>query len=321
MDKKVIRLKESSMCRFRPGFISNDWLKLVMSFPDAFGRTGYDAFKKHDIVLVSKNERADLGFAKGISKVKGIPRSKCVLWRGEPPIYDVYFGPMLRNKSYLDEHLGVMSYYKDEYDCVRISGPQNAFHYYNLYFRNVDRKLLCTVLTNKTISVFINGFIFHDTKNHSLMGYRRYMDRVFCDNFEEDYVSYGRGWDSRCFKGKLREWTDMFKVLGQHKFAFVPENSSYSGYVSDKIINAMCCGAIPIYSGAPDVEDYIPKNCMLLTANYSEKELIRKIKNMSFSEYFRYRNNIRKFLTSKKTNIYSSYCFAEKIANIIEENL
>ena len=318
----MIRLKESTMCRYRPGFINDMWLKEALSFPDALGRTGHEAFEEHDIKIVSREEKADVGFAKGISKVKGVPRKRCVLWRGEPPIYDLYFGLCLRNKSYLDEHLGIMSYYKDEYDCVHISGPQNAFSYYKKYFLNDRKKFLCMILSNKSFGVFLNGIVLPETRKHSLMQYREHMDNKFCELLgTEKYESYGKGWNPKCFKGPLKVWADMHKTLGEHKFAFVPENSSYPGYVSDKIINAMCCGAIPIYAGAPDISEYIPRNTFIKSTSYKPEDLVKRMEATSFSEYQKYRNAIRKFVTSNQSDMYSSYCFAEKIANIIEENL
>jgi len=317
----MIRLKESSMFKYRPGFIADNWLETVLYFPDALGRTGYDAFREHDIELVTNTSHADVGFAKGISKVKGVPRKKCILWKGEPPIYDVFFGPFLRNKSYLKEHLAVMSYYKEN-GSIHANGPQNGFSFYKQYFDGNDRNFLCMILTNKTFSTFLNSLIFWDTKEHCLMKYREFMDRKFCDLLgEKKYVTYGRGWDERCFRGSLPNWNDMYKVLAQHRFAFVPENSSYPGYVSDKIINAMCCGCIPIYEGAPDVDEFIPRNCFIHARKYPPKELIERLNHISFSEYQRFRNNIRKFVTTEQSDMYSSYKFCEKIANIIEERL
>jgi hypothetical protein len=318
----MIRIKESTMSKYRLGYVEDTWLKEVLGYPDALGRTGFDMFKEHDITLVSKEEKADVGLAKGISKVKGVPRKRCVLWRGEPPIYDIFHGLNLTNINYLKEHLGVISYYKDDNDwIVHSSGPQNAFSYYNKYFKLNHRNFLCMILRNKEFSTFLNGLILPKTKKHNLTHYRKHMDKEFSDLLGQKYHSYGRGWDKRCFQGSLPVWEDMFFILSKYKFAFVPENSSYPGYVSDKIINAMCCGAVPIYKGAPDVNEYLPRDTFIKSDGYPVKELITKLESMTFSEYQRYRTKIREFVTTEKSDMYSSYRFAEKIANIIEENL
>lgn len=54
--------------------------------------------------------------------------------------------------------------------------------------------------------------------------------------------------------GKRQPWVhevrDFFK---DYKFVITFENGIHSGYVTEKIYNAMLCNAIPIYLGAPDV--------------------------------------------------------------------
>jgi hypothetical protein len=50
-----------------------------------------------------------------------------------------------------------------------------------------------------------------------------------------------------------------FHFLAQHKFNICYENSSYPGYVTEKIFHALYCSTIPIYWGSPTVEiDFNP---------------------------------------------------------------
>lgn len=52
---------------------------------------------------------------------------------------------------------------------------------------------------------------------------------------------------------------DKIEFLKEYKFAFAFENSSYPGYVTEKISDVMLGGAIPIYYGSPRiVEEYNP---------------------------------------------------------------
>ena len=51
-----------------------------------------------------------------------------------------------------------------------------------------------------------------------------------------------------------------FHFLAQHKFNICYENSSYPGYVTEKLFHAFYCSTIPIYWGSPTVEmDFNPE--------------------------------------------------------------
>ena len=56
-------------------------------------------------------------------------------------------------------------------------------------------------------------------------------------------------------------------LLRQYKFAICFENSYAPGYVTEKIVNAIAGGAIPIYRGAPDVGLYFNTKRMI---NYDD---------------------------------------------------
>jgi len=57
------------------------------------------------------------------------------------------------------------------------------------------------------------------------------------------------------YKGVIRSKA---AVLSKMKFNVVIENMYWDGYVSEKVFDALQVGCIPIYFGAPDIEDYIP---------------------------------------------------------------
>jgi hypothetical protein len=52
-------------------------------------------------------------------------------------------------------------------------------------------------------------------------------------------------------------------VLGAHKFAICFENSILQGWITEKIFDCFFAGAVPVYWGAPDIEQYIPKHCFV----------------------------------------------------------
>ena len=66
---------------------------------------------------------------------------------------------------------------------------------------------------------------------------------------------YGRGLRIRRAKGDLGNKAD---ALMPYQFSICMENGIWADYVSDKIIDAVLCRAIPIYAGATNIKTHIP---------------------------------------------------------------
>ena len=113
---------------------------------------------------------------------------------------------------------------------------------------------------------------------------------------------------------------ERFEVISKYKFNFCPENSSFYGYVTEKPFQSMLCGSVPLYIGAPDVEDILSDGTYIDVRRFGANELVNYIKNMSDKEYNGYRKRMKKFVTTEKSNIYSSYNFAQKLVKVLEEN-
>jgi hypothetical protein len=64
----------------------------------------------------------------------------------------------------------------------------------------------------------------------------------------------------------------------QYKFVICFENSYAKGYITEKIVNAIAGGAIPIYKGAPDIGRYFNRNRIIDFADYGSFDaMIEKI--------------------------------------------
>jgi hypothetical protein len=57
-------------------------------------------------------------------------------------------------------------------------------------------------------------------------------------------------------RNKYREKTRVFE---QYKFALAIENANDVDYVTEKVWDALSAGAIPVYGGAPNVNDFVPE--------------------------------------------------------------
>ena len=51
--------------------------------------------------------------------------------------------------------------------------------------------------------------------------------------------------------------TVLLEIYNQYKFVICFENSKTAGYVTEKIFNVMMAGSVPIYDGAPNIDEYV----------------------------------------------------------------
>lgn len=163
--------------------------------------------------------------------------------------------------------------------------------------------------------------------------------RWFEENHPEDFDLYGFGWNKYLFTNKyyflneVKIFKRLFKpnfpsykgtikskneTLKKYKFSICYENvKDISGYITEKIFDCFFAGCVPVYLGAPNIKKYIPKNTFInknLFKNYSE--LYDYMSNLELSDYKKYLENIKYFVTSEKFNSFSIDYF---IQNIIGE--
>lgn len=72
------------------------------------------------------------------------------------------------------------------------------------------------------------------------------------------------------------------EFMRPYKFCIAYENSSYPGYVTEKIMDCFYAGCIPIYWGSPSVyRDFNPKRILNRLDFNSDEELIDRIKELN----------------------------------------
>ena len=212
------------------------------------------------------------------------------------------------------------------------------FSYYldlkNFPYPNNKRKLVAMINSNK--------FIRHPNEIYSE---RRKIINWFEKNNLTDFDLYGEGWNKYLFKFYPFTFFNRFhnfrmflnkkfnknflvykgqvmdkrQTLKKYKFAFCFENSnSYDGYITEKIFDAFFSGTIPIYFGAPDIQDYIPENCYIDYRKFINlKELYKKLRNINSNEIINYQDNIKSFLKSSKYDQFELKLSTNKIIETI----
>ncbi len=180
-------------------------------------------------------------------------------------------------------------------------------------------------------------------KSHPLELYTERIKAIrwFEENHPEDFDLYGIGWDRYFFKGilsRLNRFNALRKimikpkypsyrgavnskreVLQRYKFAICYENAKdVPGYITEKIFDCFFAGCVPVYWGAPNVTEYIPKNTFIDKRNFnSYEELYKYLKNMSDREYVNYLDAIKDFVQSERMYPFSAEYFADTLSNEI----
>ncbi len=130
------------------------------------------------------------------------------------------------------------------------------------------------------------------------------------ENHPQDIRFYGRKWNEfketlpsdlhpffdTQYKGVVE---DKIQTIATSKFTIAFENYRFDDYVTEKIYDAMAAGSVPIYSGAPNIETYVPKACFIDYHQFNDMEkLYHFIKTMDDATYKTYLKCMKDFMTN-----------------------
>jgi hypothetical protein len=170
--------------------------------------------------------------------------------------------------------------------------------------------------------------------------------RWFEKNHPSDFDLYGTNWNKNTFFGsrwlgllnKLNITRKIFApiyssyrgrvlrkkpILEKYKFAICYENAkNHSGYITEKIFDCFFSGCVPIYWGADNILDYIPKDTFIDKRNFSSNsDLYAYISNMNDSVYNKYIENINKFISTSESYAFSNELFSKEIIDEVISHL
>jgi len=163
-----------------------------------------------------------------------------------------------------------------------------------------------------------------------------------------DFALYGRGWEKpkaaftpkdkvvrrfkrlatqlfgyRPFPSYRGTVIDKGDVYRNSKFAYCYENTkNLENYITEKIFDAMMYGCVPIYWGAQNVLDFIPKDCFIDRRNFdSQNSLHDYLKSMTSKVYQAYQDSIYEFLRSDKILPFKAETYATRVVDEIIQDL
>ena len=145
---------------------------------------------------------------------------------------------------------------------------------------------------------------------------------------------FGRGWDvlhhlPTHWREELTRVDVRARALGPtekqatvsgFKFTLAMENFEYPGYVTEKIIDALAAGSIPLYWGAPDIDDFIPADLFVDLRKFSSpQDLIAYLAAMDEHTGMAMINRGQEFLASEAGEVFSFERQGELIIDIASQ--
>jgi len=153
------------------------------------------------------------------------------------------------------------------------------------YFLNNPVELPSTPFSSKHLCLFISRNGLNENKAN-LWDY-------LCLEYAEDvhHISqyYSEIESVSCYSG-----AELLNVFSKYKFIVVMENTHQEGYITEKIFNVFQSGAIPIYDGAPDINNFINPESFL---SFNDDDILEKIDYLKDNE-----KEYNKIINAQKIN-------------------
>jgi hypothetical protein len=203
-----------------------------------------------------------------------------------------------------DKYVDFSKYIKNNFCVDRItfkSREENKADWKN-------RKLACLIAGAKM-------------SNHSLELYSERIKIIkwFEHNHPDEFDLFGNGWDQLGFSSFRGKSSNKLETLSGYKFSFAFENAKgINGYITEKILDCLKAGIVPVYLGAPNVGTWIPANCFVDARNFgSYEEIFDFLVGMNQTEYDHYIDNIHDFIESENFAIFTSELFVRNLCDVI----
>ena len=232
---------------------------------------------------------------------------------------------LVDNKKYFKINFSIPIHFEE-----KIIIPRTAFN---------TKKLLCMVSSNK-----------YSSHPRELYSERIRAIRFMEQNHSKEFDLYGVGWDYPVMHNGfandtlinaaiLKFWPKLPRIfrlkqfssyrgtikskgdyLPKYKFAICYENEiGARGYISEKILDSLRYGCVPVYLGDPNICDRIPKDCFIDKRDYSTYEsLYERIACIGEEEHKTYLNKIERFLNSEKIYPFTIDAFINSFEKLLD---
>ncbi|MEI8314792.1 MAG: glycosyltransferase family 10 [Verrucomicrobiota bacterium] len=142
---------------------------------------------------------------------------------------------------------------------------------------------------------------------------------------------FGSGWDS--LDNLPHEWakrlsgsrqifhgqcSDKVVLSSHYRFTITFENTAYPGYVTEKLIDGLIAGTVPVYLGAPDITAQVPDAAFIDTRVLGSREaIIERMQQLTESEALTIISAGRAFLKSPHGQRHSHEGFGDWVVSLL----
>lgn len=294
---------------FDPYAYRDECGRLFCALREALIQAGYqvkftwDAQNLRDVAAIISFGAADSQF---LTNLRRYPKGKCFLFIFESPIWL----PELYSKNLIGYFGRVYTLSKAMVDGNRFflfHYPQPRLEMIEGVYDFSEKKLCAMIASAKTSSL-----------PESLYRERFQVIEFFTHQGLGDFDLYGPGWEG------TPNWRGIipgkWEVLKQYRFSFCYENvGNTPGYLTEKIFDSMVAGCVPIYWGAPDITDYVPKGCFIDRRDFATtSDVYQFIKAMDQETYEGYLKEIRTYLAGPQAKLFSIDHFVDTVLSEIK---
>jgi alpha(1,3/1,4) fucosyltransferase len=255
------------------------------------------------------------------------------------------------------EGVGYEKHFSHQSNLRKFFWPQVENGVIEHLWNNKDRGFLTMISSNKATLPYLQvsrgqnpiGFKISLNKNPGLKHSELYSERIRALATLQGLGTvdlYGYGWDislyqilrnmpynqrfpymywknrkalRAIYKGAVKS---KYETLSRYRFALCFENMAMLGYITEKIFDCFFVGTIPIYLGAPDVENYIPKSCFIDMRDFDNyAELHSYLSNLSDEDISSFRMAAREYLSSAEYQPFTKEKFVEQFEVDLMETL
>ena len=188
-----------------------------------------------------------------------------------------------------------------------------------------EKKLLVNMSINK-----------YSSYKHELYSARRKTINYFDSHYPNDFDLYGLRWEravtrpQRLFSFFVKKHKtyrgmaeDKLGTFSHYKFCLCYENNGdANGYVTEKIFDALNAGTVPIYLGAPNIEEYVDADTFIDRRQFkNDEELAKFLVGMKEEEYNKYIEAGLRFIKSQKYDKFLPRYFADSVIKALNLRL
>ena len=153
------------------------------------------------------------------------------------------------------------------------------------YFLNNPVELPSIPFSSKHLCLFVS----RNRLNENKANLWDYLELEYSKDIHHISQYYSSIETSSCYSS-----AELLNVFSKYKFIVVMENTHQEGYITEKIFNVFQAGAIPIYDGAPDINNFINPESFL---SFDDDDILEKIDYLKDNE-----KEYNKIINAKKIN-------------------